>query len=78
MVIRSLKLVSISTPTEPAAHLNLCHRNPDTLEMVLNHIMKSDSTAGKCTHIQVVKQPERAYPALLFGNYERLKQNLEH
>ena len=59
--------------TEPVAHLKLCRGNPDTLEMVLNQIVYSNSTAGKCAHMQVVKQPERAYDALSFGKYGRLK-----
>ena len=40
------------------AHLEVCHRNPDILERVLNQIALSNSTAGKCAPIQVVKQPE--------------------
>ena len=40
------------------AHLELCHRNPDILERMLKRIALSSSTAGKCTPIQVMKQPE--------------------
>ena len=40
------------------AILELCHRNPNILEMVLNQIMLSSSTAGKSTSMQVIKQPE--------------------
>ena len=39
-------------------HLELCHRNPDILERVLNRIAISNSTAGKCAPMQVIKQPE--------------------
>ena len=34
------------------------HRNPDILEKVLNWITLSNSTAGKCTPMQVIKQAE--------------------
>ena len=40
------------------AHLELCHRNPDILERMLNRIALSNSTAGKCAPMQVIKQPE--------------------
>ena len=40
------------------AHLELYHRNPDILEKVLNQIVLSNSTLGKCTAMQVIKQPE--------------------
>ena len=40
------------------AHLELCHRNSDILERVLNRIALSNSTAGKCAPMQVIKQPE--------------------
>ena len=40
------------------AHLELCHRNPDILKRVLNWIVLSNSTSGKCAPIQVIKQPE--------------------
>ena len=38
-------------------HLELC-QNYDILERVLNRIVLSNSTAGKCTPMQVIKQPE--------------------
>ena len=38
------------------AHLELRHRNPDTLERVLNQIALSNSIAGKYAPMQVVKQ----------------------
>ena len=40
------------------AHLELCHRNPDILEKVLHQITLSNSTAGKSTLRQVIKQPQ--------------------
>ena len=40
------------------AHLELCHRNHDMLESVLNWIALSNQTARKCVPMQVVKQPE--------------------
>ena len=40
------------------AHLELCHRNPDNLGRVLNRIALSNSIAGKCTPMQVIKQAE--------------------
>ena len=40
------------------AHLELCHRNPDILERVLNQITLSNSTAWKCAPMQVIKQPQ--------------------
>ena len=40
------------------AYLELCHSNPDILERVLNQILLSNSTAGKCEPMQVTKQPE--------------------
>ena len=40
------------------AHLELCNRNPDILERVLNRIALSNSTAGKYAPKQVIKQPE--------------------
>ena len=40
------------------AHLELCLRNHDILERLLNQIALSNSTAGKCASIQVIKQPE--------------------
>ena len=44
--------------TEPGAHSELCHRNPDILERVLNWITLSNSTVGKCAPMQVIKQAE--------------------
>ena len=38
------------------AHLKLCHKNPDFLERLLNWSALSNSTAGKCTPMQVIKQ----------------------
>ena len=32
--------------------------NPGILERVLNQIVLSNSTVGKCTPMQVIKQPE--------------------
>ena len=40
------------------AHLQLCNRNPNNPERALNQIVLSNSTAGKCTSMQVIKQPE--------------------
>ena len=40
------------------AHLELCHRNPDILERVLDQIALSSSTAGKCAPTEVIKQQE--------------------
>ena len=40
------------------ANLELCHRNLGILERVLNQIALSNSTLGKCTPMQVVKQLE--------------------
>ena len=40
------------------AHLELCHRNPDILERVLNQITLSNSTAWKCAPMQVIKQSQ--------------------
>ena len=40
------------------AHLELCHRNPDILEKVLDQILLSNSTVGKCAPMQVIKQSE--------------------
>ena len=40
------------------AYLELCHRNPEILERVLNEIVLSNSTPGNCRSMQVVKQPE--------------------
>ena len=45
--------------TKLAAHLELCHRNPDILERVLNQTNLSNSTAAKCAPMQVIKQPEQ-------------------
>ena len=45
-----------------------CHPGKDTKP---DRVIQS--TAGKREPMEVVKQPERAYPAPLFGNYERLK-----
>ena len=39
------------------AHLDLCHRSPDILESVLNHIVLSNSTAGNCVPMQIIKEP---------------------
>ena len=50
-------------PQEP------CHPGKDTKP---DRVIQS--TAGKREPMEVVKQPERAYPAPLFGNYERFKQ----
>ena len=41
------------------AHLELCHKNPDTLEIVLNRIALSNSTVEKCAPMQVVKKTEQ-------------------
>ena len=35
-------------------HLELCHRNPDVMERVLNQIKLSKSPAGKSTPMQEV------------------------
>ena len=40
------------------AHLELCHRNPDILERVLNQILLANSTAGNQAVVQVIKQRE--------------------
>ena len=40
------------------AHLEFCHKNPDILERVLNWIELSNSTMGKYTPMQVMKQPK--------------------
>ena len=40
------------------AHLELCYRNPDILERLLNWIALSNSTLGKFAPMQVIKQPE--------------------
>ena len=37
------------------AHLELCYRKPDILERMLNWIVLSSSTAGKCTPMQVTQ-----------------------
>ena len=61
---QSLKLKSLPTAvysrkrTNWWANLKLCHRKSDTLEWVLNWIALSNSTAGKCASMQVIKQPE--------------------
>ena len=34
------------------------HKNPDILGRVLSRIPLSNSTMGKCAHMQVIKQPE--------------------
>ena len=57
IVIPSLKSVpklhtNTSNPdlketTEPAAHLKPCHRNPATLERILNQIVKSNQLRGR-------------------------------
>ena len=39
-------------------HLELCHRNSDILEKMLHGIALSHSTVGKCTPMEVIKQPE--------------------
>ena len=38
--------------------MELWHRNFDILERVLNRIALSNSTAGKCVPMEVIKQPE--------------------
>ena len=38
--------------------LELCHRNPNILERMLNRIALSNSAVGKCASMQVTKQPE--------------------
>ena len=40
------------------AHLELCHRNPDILERVLNQIALSKLTLRKCAPVQVINRPE--------------------
>ena len=40
------------------AHLELCHRNSGILQRILNPIMLSNSTVGKCAPMQVIKQPD--------------------
>ena len=40
------------------AHLELCHRNHENLERMLNWITLSNSIAEKCPPTQVIKQPE--------------------
>ena len=40
------------------SHLELCQKNPDILEMVVNRIALSNSTMGNCASMQVIKQPE--------------------
>ena len=52
-----LKLYARERPNQQA-HLELYHRNPDTLESVQNQIALSNSTVMKCAPMQVVKQPE--------------------
>ena len=45
---------------KPAAHLELCHRNHDILQYVLNQIaLYNNSTVRKCAPMQVIKQPEK-------------------
>ena len=39
--------------------MELCSRNPNILERVLNWTTLSSSTVGKCAPMQVIKQPER-------------------
>ena len=39
-------------------HLELCHRNSGVLQRILNPIMLSNSTVGKCAPMQVIKQPD--------------------
>ena len=38
--------------------MELCHRNPNILEWVLNRILLSNSTARKCALMQVIKEAE--------------------
>ena len=47
------------------AHLELCHRNHDILERVLNWIVLSNSTVGKCPLMQVIKQPEHGRTSII-------------
>ena len=35
-------------------HVELCQKNPDILEMVLNRIALSNSAMGKCASMQVI------------------------
>ena len=53
-----LKLHAYTSSPNIAPMPGLCHKNPDTLERVLNHITLSNSTAGKCAPMQVVRQPK--------------------
>ena len=48
----------IEETIEPTCYLELCHRNPDILERVLNWIVLSKPAAGKCAPMQVIKQSE--------------------
>ena len=53
-----LHALTYTEGNDQQAHLELCHKNPDILERVLNRIALSNSTAGKCTHMHVIKQLE--------------------
>ena len=53
------------------AYLELCHRNPDILERVLNQIPLSNSTAWNCAPMQVVKQAEEQKWSSFQTNYDQ-------
>ena len=59
LALQSLTNIEGNDQTWERGHLKLCHRNHDILERLLNRIVLSNSTAGKCALMQVMKQPEQ-------------------
>ena len=51
--------------TELGGPFGTSHRNPDILKRVLNQIVLSNSTVGKCALMQVIKQPEHGRISLI-------------
>ena len=43
----------LNETTKPVVHLELCHRNSDTMEKVLNRVELFNSNVGKCALMQV-------------------------